>query len=261
MRVLCLHGPNQSGKVFQEQLSAVLSVVQDMEKDVSFEFVDAPIHCAASSSDGQAVYKFFEAPIIAAFSTAREWLTRKLTTDGPYDGVIGFSQGATLLSSYMLYRQWYDYEDPTPFKFAIFISGSLSLVVLKSLGVLVPVAAERVVEETELRRQAGLGPFLPHVLFARQAMFNSDECFGLNLNSVPLELKIRIPTIHVWGVDDPSFPTSIHLAGLCDPYIRKIYTHSGAHEIPQEAGDIQEVGQLFLWCMQRATWPGHSQVQ
>ncbi|KAI0430380.1 serine hydrolase FSH [Xylaria sp. FL1042] len=257
MKILCLHGREQSGKIFQAQLSAVINVVQHAETKVSFEFADAPIQCAKSSLDGQAVYKFFDASIITEICMAHEWLARKLTADGPYDGVIGFSQGATLVSSHLLYRQWYNYDDTTPFKFAIFISGSLSLVVLKDLGVPVPVAAERVVEETELRRQADLGPFSPHVSLARQAIFNSDDCFGLNLNRVPLELKIRIPTIHIWGVDDPGFPTSVHLAGLCDPYIRKIYTHGGAHEIPQETGDIQELGQLFLWCMQRAIWPGH----
>ncbi|KAI1302525.1 serine hydrolase FSH [Xylaria venustula] len=263
MKILCLHGRDQSGQIFETQLGAIIRVFQSTETKVSFEFVDAPIQCVGPSPNGRPRYKFYDASVLDAFTTtgicmAHEWLAKKLTADGPYDGVIGFSQGATLISSYLLYHQWYGYDDSTPFNFAIFISGSLPLAVLKDLGVYVPTKAERVVEETVVRRQAGQGPLLPHVSLARQAMFNSDDCFGLNLNRIPLELKVRIPTAHIWGVDDPAFPTSIHLAGICDPYIRKIYTHNGAHEVPQATVDAQEVSQLLLWCMQRATWPGQS---
>jgi hypothetical protein len=224
---------------------------------VSFDFADAPLQCAVPSSDGPVGYKFFDASSIADISKAHEWLTTKLEADGPYDGVIGFSQGATLVSSYLLYDQWYGCEDDPPFRFAAFISGSISLAVLKVLGTPIPKAADRVVEETEARRQGNLGPSPLHVSLARQAMFNSDDCFGLNLNKMPPELKIRIPTVHVWGTKDPSFPTSTHLAGLCDPYIRKIHIHGSGHEVPQGIEDTQALGQLVLWCMQRAIWPGH----
>lgn len=188
---------------------------------------------------------------------AHEWLQRKLHGDGPYDGVIGYAQGAAVVSSYLLYQQWYDHEHGPPFRFATFISGGISLAVLKDLGVPVPRAAEQIVEEAGLRCEAHLQPLPSHISLARQAIFNSDDCFGLNLNRVPRELKIRIPTVHIWGMNDPDFPTSIHLAGLCDPYIRKIYRHDGGHEVPQKPEDTQELGQLVLWCMQRAIWPGY----
>ncbi|KAI0414488.1 serine hydrolase FSH [Xylaria grammica] len=266
MKILCLHGGNQSGQIFRLQLGKTVRAIEESaETKVTFDFADAPIQCPGSSSgqksDQRIEYKFFDAPTIPEIRKAREWLTTKLATDGPYDGVIGFSQGATLISSYLLYYQWYGYEDSPPFGFVIFISGSLPLAVLRHLGVPVPLAAERVVEETELRHQAELGPSSPHVSLARRAMFNSDDCFGLNLNRVPLELKIRIPTVHVWGVNDPGFPTSIHLAGLCDPYIRKVHTHGGTHEVPQGMEDAQQLSQLLLWCMQRARWPGCLPVQ
>ncbi|GAP82782.2 putative serine hydrolase [Rosellinia necatrix] len=260
MKILCLHGRNQSARTFREQLDAVIKVIVpsgNPETRVSFDFIDAPIHCAEPTPDGQAAYKFFNTLVISEIHNAHKWLTQKLGTDGPYDGVIGFCEGAALVSSYLLYHQWYRHEQDLPFRFATFISGSISLAVLRDLGVLVPGAAERVVEETELRRQGDLGPLPSHVSLARRAVFNSDDCFGLNLNQVPLELKIKIPTVHVWGANDPSFPTSIHVTGLCDPYIRKIYTHGGGHEVPQGTEATQELGKLVLWCMQQAIWPGH----
>lgn len=242
-------------------LGAVIGAIENPETRVSFDFVDTPIQCAGLSANERATHEVFDNLAVADIYKAHEWLTTKLEVDGPYDGVIGFSQGAALISSYLLYHQWYDYEHSPPFRFATFISGSISLAVLKDLGVPVPRAAERVVGETKIRRQENLGPLPLHVSLARQAMFNSDDCFGLNLNKVPLELKIRIPTVHIWGTKDPGFPTSIHLAGLCDPYIRKIYTHDGAHEVPQGKEDAEQLSQLVLWCMQQAIWPGNLQAQ
>ncbi|KAI8623317.1 serine hydrolase FSH [Xylariaceae sp. FL1651] len=260
MRILCLHGRNQSGRIFEAHLEPAIKVFQGSESRVSFDFTDGPICCAELSADGQPVYNFYAAPVIAEIRNAHEWLARKLDVDGPYDGVIAFSQGAALVSSYLLYQQWYEHEQAPPFKFAGFMSGSIPLDVLKSLGAQVSRAAERVVEETELRRQGVLGPLPSHVSRARLAIFNSDDCFGLNLNKMPLELKIRVPTIHVWGQRDPEFPASIHLAGLCDPYIRKMHTHGDAHEVPQGVEDVSQLAQLILWCMQRAVWPGQSQI-
>ncbi|KAK5637119.1 hypothetical protein RRF57_012831 [Xylaria bambusicola] len=227
------------------------------EAEVSFDFTDAPILCArSSSSDERAVHSFFDTTTADGMRMAHNWLAEKLTADGPYDGVIGFCQGATVASGYLQFYQWQSYQDEIPFRFAIFINGSLSLAVLKKLGAPIPDAATRVVEETDLRRQADLGPSATHVSLARQAMFNSDDCFGLNLNEIPRELKIRIPTVHIWGMDDPGFPTSIHLASVCDPYLRKTYTHSGAHEVPQGTENTRRLCDLILWCMERATWPG-----
>ncbi|RYC64162.1 hypothetical protein CHU98_g2022 [Xylaria longipes] len=260
MKILCLHGRNQSGQIFQKQLA--IKMIENSETGVSFDFVDAPIQCVGSSWEGQTVYKFFDAPVVAEIREAMGWLQSKLEADGPYEGVIGFSQGATLVSSYLLFHQWYSDEESPPFKFATFISGSLSLEVLRYLGVLVPKTAEHIVEETERCREQDLGPLSSHVSQARRAMFDSDDCFGLNLNKIRPEFKFKIPTVHAWGTNDPGFPTSIHLAGLCDPYLRKIYIHGGAHEVPQEAEeDRQQLGQLVLWCMQRAIWPGRLQAQ
>ncbi|KAI1363116.1 serine hydrolase FSH [Xylaria arbuscula] len=260
MKVLCLHGREQSSQIFRAQLRALMEVVAS-ETEVLYDFVDAPKQCEGrSSSKAQAVYNFYDAGTIDEIRRAHDWLTDKLTADGPYDGVIGFCQGATVASSYLQSFQWQFYQDQVPFKFAIFIGGSLSLQAIQALGIAIPEAAKTVAKETDSRRHADLGPSAAHVSLARQAMFNSDDCFGLNLNRIPRELKIRIPTLHVWSADDPAFPTSIHLASLCDPYLRKIYTHGGAHEVPQGTENTQKLGELALWCMQRATWPGDRQT-
>ncbi|KAI1075538.1 serine hydrolase FSH [Whalleya microplaca] len=265
MRILCLHGADSSGRIFQSELASTLSILQHSIANLSFDFADGPLQSSAhatgnSSQDNQSRYKFYEALEVKDIRKAHKWLTTKLLQSGPYDGVIAFSHGAVLVSSYLLYQQWYEHESLPPFRFAAFISGNVSLKVLKDLGVTIPDKAERVVAEAEVQYLQGLGPLLAHATRARRAVFDSDDCFGLNLNSIPLELKIRIPTVHVWGERDPMLPASVQLAGLCDPYIRKIHIHSGAHEVPLNEEPPDELAAMLEWCAQRATWPGQTQV-
>ncbi|KAI1370654.1 serine hydrolase FSH [Hypoxylon crocopeplum] len=265
MKILCLHGAGQNGKIFQSDLASLLSKLQHSSVGLTFDFTDGPLQ-VSNSSAGELPhselpqYKFYDTGEVRDIRKAREWLAEKLERDGPYDGIVAFSQSAALVSSFLLYRQWYDHELPPPFKFAIFISGNIPLKVLRDLGVPVSIEAERVVAEAELQRDLGHGPSLAHMTKARRAVFNSDDCFGLNLNRMPLELKIRIPTVHVWGEKDPLFPMSTQLAGLCDPYIRKIHVHPGTHEVPQNSKELTELATLLEWCIQRATWPGQKQL-
>ncbi|KAI0597394.1 serine hydrolase FSH [Biscogniauxia sp. FL1348] len=260
MKVLCLHGQNQSGRIFKDEIESIPLDYQDSSASLEFEFLDGPLRCADQAANGEPLYRYYEVSDIPEIRKAHQWLGARLDESGPYDGVIAFSQGAALVSSYLLYQQWYNHESPPPFRFAMFISGSIPLQVLKDLGVPITKEAERVVEEARHQRHRGLGPLSAHSSKARRAVFNSDDCFGLNLNRIPLELKIRIPSIHVWGKEDPLLPASIHLAGLCDPYIRKIHTHEGAHEVPVSKDDRMELGLLLQWGLQRAVWPGHDEV-
>ncbi|KAI1636724.1 serine hydrolase FSH [Biscogniauxia mediterranea] len=260
MKVLCLHGQNQSGRIFKNAIESIPLDHQDSSVNLEFEFLDGPLRCADHAANGEPLYRYYETLDIPEIRKAHQWLGAKLHEGGPYDGVVAFSQGAALVSSYLLYHQWYNHESPPPFRLAMFIGGSIPLQVLKDLGVPVSKEAERVVEEAKYQRHRALGPLPAHSSKARRAVFNSDDCFGLNLNSIPLELKIRIPTIHVWGKEDPLLPASIHLVGFCDPYIRKIHIHEGAHEVPETKDDRIELGQLLQWGLQRAVWPGHDEV-
>ncbi|KAI2472751.1 serine hydrolase FSH [Annulohypoxylon bovei var. microspora] len=265
MKVLCLHDDGQNENIFKYKLDCLLQKLHHSNEDISFHFVNGPLQCSNSLAEDLLLpellcYKFYETEEVKDIRKAGEWLAIKLDKDGPYDGVVAFSQGAAVVSSFLLYRQWYDHELPPAFKFAIFISGSISLKVLKDLGVPVSNEAESAVSQAMLRHDQGLGPLSAHVTRARRAVFDSDDCFGLNLNRLPLELKIRIPTVHIWGEKDPLFPTSIQLAGLCDPYIRKIHTHPEGNEIPQGENELAQIVPLIEWCIQRGTWPGQMQL-
>ncbi|KAI1214241.1 serine hydrolase FSH [Annulohypoxylon truncatum] len=265
MKILCLHGDGENENIFKSNLDSLLKRLQHSNTELLFDFANGPLQCPDllakdSQSPQPPHFKFYDKEEAEDIRKAGEWLATKLDSDGPYDGLIAFSQGVTVVSGFLLYRQWYDPELSPAFKFAIFISGSISLKVLKDIGAPVSKEAETAITQAVLQRDQVLGPLSAHVTKARRAVFNSDDCFGLNLNRLPLELKIRIPTVHIWGEKDPLFPSSIHLAGLCDPYIRKIYTHSGGHEIPQEENELMQITPLIEWCIHRGSWPGQTQL-
>lgn len=60
-------------------------------------------------------------------AAARRWLEDYLADNGPYDGVMMFSQGCTLGLSTIMHGQQESTTASPPFKFAIFICGLPSL--------------------------------------------------------------------------------------------------------------------------------------
>jgi pimeloyl-ACP methyl ester carboxylesterase len=270
MKILCLHGKGTSGRIFQSQTASLRLKMENANpgQAFEFEFLDGPQSSTPAPDTPQfyspPYYAFYEGTEVRGIRKAHEWLDGILETRGPYDGVLMFSQGCALVSSYMLYRQWYEPEAPPPFRFAMFICGGVPITVLKDLGV--PVSKE--VEELDLATKRQLldkttceitrdrWQLTDYASIVRRAQFDSDDCFGLNLNQIPPELKIRIPTVHVFGSKDPRLPASVQLAGLCDPYIRKVYDHGGGHEIPRSKEVSEELVRLLQWCGERGAWPG-----
>lgn len=270
MKILCLHGKGTSGRIFESQTSSLRRKIELDSPDqiFQFDFVDGPQPSTPAPDTplfySPPHYAFYEGTEVRGIRAAHAWLDEILEQRGPYDGVLMFSQGCALVSSYLLYRQWYEPEAPPPFRFAMFVCGGVPITVLKDLGV--PVSREveeldvatkrQLLEKTTCEVTRDRWQLTDYASVVRRAQFDSDDCFGLNLNQIPLELKIRIPTVHVYGSKDPRLPASVQLAGLCDPYIRKVYDHGGGHEIPRSKEVSSELASLLQWCAERGAWPG-----
>jgi predicted esterase len=128
--------------------------------------------------------------------------------EGPFDGVMAFSQGAALAASLIVHKLR---KDPTGqrrrpvFRCAIFFSGGVpgELSCIHSTGA----ASERLLS------------------------FDSDG-----------EI-IQIPTAHIWGATDQLYPTfGPVLSKLCRSDRRFVYIHPGGHEIPgpKDPQQVQE---------------------
>ncbi|KAH7677384.1 Dihydrofolate reductase protein [Dioscorea alata] len=130
MKVLCLHGFRTSGSFLQKQISKWdASIFQDF----SMVFPDGK-YPAAGKSDIEGI---FPPPYFEWFQFAKEFteytnleecisfLCDYITEHGPFDGLLGFSQGSTLSALMLGYHaQGKILQNHPPFKLFISISGS-----------------------------------------------------------------------------------------------------------------------------------------
>jgi hypothetical protein len=72
--------------------------------------------------------------------------------------------------------------------------------------------------------------------------------FGIDVARIPREVRIAIPTVHVYGSRDPRFPASVTLAQFCDEGVRRTFDHGGGHEIPRKKDVSAMLAELVEWC-------------
>ena len=112
IRVLCLHGYGQNAEFFRARTGALRKGLP--KGGTEYEFIDGPYEAKASflsteDADGQSRGKMlgwwdFEGDASRPSASARyiglqeslQRVRQKIEDDGPFDGIFGFSQGATL---------------------------------------------------------------------------------------------------------------------------------------------------------------------
>jgi hypothetical protein len=172
-----------------------------------------------------------------------------------------FSQGCSVAGSLLLYNQSLYPNAPPLFKAAIFICGGVPLDVLASLGIDVTDEARELDQSSKIALQqrassaailrdgydrwgAGFDPF--------SAIPGEDGdkkmVFGIDIMRITREMKIPIPTVHIYGAKDPRFPASVTLAQFCDEAVRRTFDHQGGHEIPRNMAASETIAELVKWC-------------
>ena len=119
------------------------------------------------------------------------------SSETPFDGVLGFSQGANLAASYIA-----SHPHDHPFKCAMFICG-------------------------------GIPDNLKGVYFTPEEqarLFGVSSGQGGGGEQTPV---IKIPTAHVLGKRDPGYEVGLELVNMCEKSMRSVYVHEGSHEIPK----------------------------
>jgi acetyl esterase/lipase len=138
LRVLCLHGYHGSGEILRAQLE---KLVDGTETQVEYVTLDAPSLAGGDfgwwhSTDGPSSQVVDDPGVdggrkhYRGWTRTRDWLVSTFDEQGPFDGVLGFSQGAALVGLATGLRapggKATD-ERPLVFDFAVVVSGFRSV--------------------------------------------------------------------------------------------------------------------------------------
>ncbi|KAH6677570.1 serine hydrolase FSH [Halenospora varia] len=123
MKILCLHGNGMSGKLFEVQTAAFRRLLGDGHE---YTFLDGLLESSCvigleKVSSGP-YFRWNVELTSAEILAAQEYIQAVIEDEGPFDGVMGFSQGSALLASILLQHEIDSHKKPPPFRFAILFS-------------------------------------------------------------------------------------------------------------------------------------------
>lgn len=141
LKILCIHGYRQNGNVFKTKLGAFRKIV-NKHADLTFITADhavvqkstdsnGPTAAEEDPSDPSAYGWWFSKPddsfnahdgdLCTGFDRSVQTVKTAITEQGPFDGVLGFSQGAAFAALLLALQQ--PGKESLGFKFAILIAG------------------------------------------------------------------------------------------------------------------------------------------
>ncbi|KAL8626914.1 hypothetical protein Q9189_007395 [Teloschistes chrysophthalmus] len=157
-----------------------------------------------SKTDNATYYAYYVPAIRDTVREALDDLDEYIAEEGPFDGVLAFSQGACLAVMHLV-RQSVEHRSNTPsFRCAIFI------------------ACPNVYD---------LAAFVEHGEF---------RCLNPKDDGHPIE----IPTVHIWGEQDGLSEQSRGVSELCKPSMATVFVHEGSHEVPKSSGKSTLAGSV-----------------
>ncbi|PSN66570.1 hypothetical protein BS50DRAFT_552127 [Corynespora cassiicola Philippines] len=126
MRFLCLHGIGTNSHIFKMQTAALRYALDENDTEYiwaqgTVEWPMAPDLSGISSSK-ENHYAYFDPNDPASYLSAFAMLENFIELEGPFDGVIGFSQGAGLAIMYMAKRKIENPQASPPWRCAILFS-------------------------------------------------------------------------------------------------------------------------------------------
>ncbi|KAK6072393.1 hypothetical protein SCUP234_09186 [Seiridium cupressi] len=241
MRFLCLHGMGTNSAVFEAQLAPI---VANLDTSHEFVFIDGLTECDAAEGVKEIFpgpfYCYYRQPTLDQLQEAFDLIYDVVDEEGPFDGIIGFSQGAALASSLLLDHQKNNPRGQPLFRVAVFLCGSLPFD-LDSIDS--PEDYQAVISpETGLVR-------IQDVITS--AFVESSKTSGFVNGSYPgdsflrrhhakkTKTRINVPTVHIVGEDDPYLPQGRALVDLCVGE-KVVVTHDLGHMLPRDSNFSQK---------------------
>ncbi|TLD08016.1 hypothetical protein PspLS_12073 [Pyricularia sp. CBS 133598] len=280
MRILALHGVGSSANILRTQLSTFIRAADDYYEIVCIDgFFDSPRGPCIDKKDAGPFYSFMQGYSPCCIQEAHKRLRDVISEQGPFDGILGFSQGGSIALSYLYQQQCYGFDPEL--KFAVLLSS----VVPFSAD---PRTHEKAVKhiccdqdyhpESQPQDQSAVGvvaAILEDVLSrtfatscsmgATAAGYDNQLFFrpGADPSDVPRVLHPRLlapgedplalPTVHAHGRRDLAGMKEMAEAawGMCDPGLSKQLVHSGAHCPPQRPSEVATLVQALHWAVRQ----------
>ncbi|KAH8837828.1 hypothetical protein MCOR30_003936 [Pyricularia oryzae] len=277
MRILALHGMGCSAKILRAQLSTFIRAVDDYYEIVCIDgFFESTRGPGIEKDNPGPFYTYTQGYAPSDILESHKRLRKVISNHGPFDGVLGFSQGGAIALAY-LYHQQQDGFTPD-FKFAIFLSTIVPFsadcrTLEKAAQHLCDPLRNPLPRESHQHRLASeLRDILLHIftvsssIGATAAGYDNDYFFrpGADPAEVPrplhprlicladdaktpadLNTRLAIPTVHAHGRRDFVYmrESAEAVRELCEPRLARFLMHSGGHSPPQRSDEVAALAQ------------------
>ncbi|KAL4931413.1 serine hydrolase-domain-containing protein [Aspergillus undulatus] len=252
-KILALHGHGTSAAIFKSQTAAFRS---KLPESYTFDFLDAPFPSSPAPGikaiyPDYPTYTWYREPTPTALREAHAWVLEYCRRHGPFDAVMGFSQGCSLLGSLALYHAYETRDrdghgryhgdgvvgngngedlnvktvEDLPFRSAIFICGGIPLYALSDLGLPISDRAESINKASGALLNTTAGS-LTDLAANTSKITRGVGLWDNNLSSNALlhDSTSRPDRSDVFGLDFTSFPSwakirmpTVHVYGAKDP--------------------------------------------
>lgn len=200
------------------------------------------------------LYAWYNLPIKEDVETALKELEDFISLEGPFDGILGFSQGGLLVATLLLRDAARSGGRQLPFTMAVFISsfaphnidGKTIVWDRKDEDLVVAASTEasesRVTDWKSDQRTA----------FDYNILKNSIDkiSFPITLlrkyNARHDDVRIEIPTLFVRGRQEPNNVGFDELIELISAQFLKVSQHDGGHEFPRQPEEITRMAELMI---------------
>ncbi|KAK3934592.1 serine hydrolase FSH [Diplogelasinospora grovesii] len=282
-RVLALHGVGSSASILRDQLSPLIT---ELGPGYEFIFLDGAVE--RERGPGMTLsylgpfYSYTKGYTPAEIRDALDDLGEFIKDNGPFHGIIGFSQGASMAAAYLLDHHARQPDTPQPFGFAVFLSSvacfspneacyrSIVQDILDNNFVAVEPFPQGDFDKLPSKGRvfAGylaltfkvakvVGAVLPRediAFFKHRAPKRIPRALHPSLT----EERIKIPTVHVIGEADlPAMTEQSRLVcGLCDDSLARVHRHAGGHGVPSRKADVRTLAGSIEWAAEESACRG-----
>lgn len=183
-------------------------------------------------------YSYYVLPTPDEVQNAFDMIDEMIEEEGPFDAVIGFSQGSALASSYILH-DLRSAQPRNPFKCAIFFNAtapwdrsSPPFCLDKDKNCRMADTNEPLINfdiNETIPESDGSKGYTGTISYEKKYLHRYGSPYAN-----PEKAQITIPTFHIVGANDDYLSQSLQVRDLCTRHGRHFYQHRGGHEIPSD---------------------------